>query len=185
MRHYYFLVVLFLGFTQCKKSENVANQNTSVRNSIQYAEGFSIAIGQSVPLLNVAQSLYATGYIVVNIPVAVSANFTNATQEFSAYGLSIAVSESQLLTNAKQTLQSSGFSIPVGQAASFLSGVQLFDGAGFSISVSDVVPLVNHSQVFYGTGTAGTIITIYNIMLYDDDREILLFNDDSDILIIG
>jgi len=42
MRHYYFLVVLFLGFTQCKKSENVANQNTSVRNSIQYAEGFSI-----------------------------------------------------------------------------------------------------------------------------------------------
>jgi iron complex transport system substrate-binding protein len=33
---------LFLGFTQCKKSENVANQNTSVRNSIQYAEGFSI-----------------------------------------------------------------------------------------------------------------------------------------------
>jgi len=42
MRHYYFLVVLFLGFTQCKESENVANQNTSVRNSIQYAEGFSI-----------------------------------------------------------------------------------------------------------------------------------------------
>jgi iron complex transport system substrate-binding protein len=42
MRHYFFLIVLFFGFIQCKQSENSANQNTSAQNSIQYAEGFSI-----------------------------------------------------------------------------------------------------------------------------------------------
>lgn len=42
MRHYFFLIVLFFGFTQCKQSENTANQNTSVSNSVHYAEGFSI-----------------------------------------------------------------------------------------------------------------------------------------------
>ena len=42
MRHYFYLVVLFLGLTQCKKSENSANLNTSVQNSVQYATGFSI-----------------------------------------------------------------------------------------------------------------------------------------------
>ena len=42
MRHYFYLVVLFLGLTQCKKSENSVNQNTSVQNSVQYAAGFSI-----------------------------------------------------------------------------------------------------------------------------------------------
>jgi iron complex transport system substrate-binding protein len=33
---------LFLGFTQCKKSENSTNLNTSKKNSIHHAEGFSI-----------------------------------------------------------------------------------------------------------------------------------------------
>ena len=42
MRHYFFLVILFLGFTQCKKSENSTILNISVQNSIQHAEGFSI-----------------------------------------------------------------------------------------------------------------------------------------------
>ena len=42
MRHYFILVVSFLGFIQCKESENSANLTTSVENSIQHAEGFSI-----------------------------------------------------------------------------------------------------------------------------------------------
>jgi iron complex transport system substrate-binding protein len=42
MRYYSFLVVLFLGLTQCKKSENSRNLNTAAQNSIEYAEGFSI-----------------------------------------------------------------------------------------------------------------------------------------------
>ena len=42
MRHYFFLVVLFLGFIQCKESKNSANLDTSAQNSIQHAEGFSI-----------------------------------------------------------------------------------------------------------------------------------------------
>ena len=42
MRHYFLLVVLFLGFIQCKESESSVNLNTSVENSIQHAEGFSI-----------------------------------------------------------------------------------------------------------------------------------------------
>jgi iron complex transport system substrate-binding protein len=42
MRHYFSLIVLFFGFTQCNQSENTANQNTSVSNSVHYAEGFSI-----------------------------------------------------------------------------------------------------------------------------------------------
>ena len=42
MRHYFFLVVLFLGFIQCKESESSANLNTYAQNSIQHAEGFSI-----------------------------------------------------------------------------------------------------------------------------------------------
>ena len=42
MRHYFFFVVLFLGFTQCKKLENSTNLNTSEKNSIHHAEGFSI-----------------------------------------------------------------------------------------------------------------------------------------------
>ena len=42
MRHYFFLVILFLGFIQCKESENSANLDTSAQNSIQHAEGFSI-----------------------------------------------------------------------------------------------------------------------------------------------
>jgi iron complex transport system substrate-binding protein len=42
MRHYSFLVVLFFGFIQCKKSVNSVNITTSIKNSIQHAEGFSI-----------------------------------------------------------------------------------------------------------------------------------------------
>uniref|UniRef100_UPI0040484641 ABC transporter substrate-binding protein n=1 Tax=Flavobacterium sp. TaxID=239 RepID=UPI0040484641 len=42
MRHYFLLALLFLGLTQCKKSESKVNQHTSVQNSIQHAEGFSI-----------------------------------------------------------------------------------------------------------------------------------------------
>ena len=42
MRHYFFLVILFLGFIQCKESENSVNLTTSAQNSIQHAEGFSI-----------------------------------------------------------------------------------------------------------------------------------------------
>jgi iron complex transport system substrate-binding protein len=42
MRHYFFLVVLFLGLTQCKKSDNSAHLNSTVQNSVQYADGFSI-----------------------------------------------------------------------------------------------------------------------------------------------
>ena len=42
MRNYFLLVVLFLGLTQCKKSDDSANLNTSTQNNVQYAEGFSI-----------------------------------------------------------------------------------------------------------------------------------------------
>src|SRR5574343_30880 len=42
MRHYFILVILFLGFIQCKESKSSANPNTSTQNSIQHAEGFSI-----------------------------------------------------------------------------------------------------------------------------------------------
>ena len=42
MRHYFILVVLLLGFIQCKKSENPSNIASSAQNSIQHAEGFSI-----------------------------------------------------------------------------------------------------------------------------------------------
>ena len=41
MRHYFFLVILFLGLTQCKKVENKVN-SSSVKNTIQHATGFSI-----------------------------------------------------------------------------------------------------------------------------------------------
>lgn len=42
MRQYLFLVVLFLGLTQCKKAENATNSVVAVENSVKYAEGFSI-----------------------------------------------------------------------------------------------------------------------------------------------
>ena len=42
MRHYFFLVILFLGFIQCKESENTDHLKNSANNSITYAEGFSI-----------------------------------------------------------------------------------------------------------------------------------------------
>ena len=42
MRHYFILAILFLGFIQCKKSENSTNLTSSVQNNIQHAEGFSI-----------------------------------------------------------------------------------------------------------------------------------------------
>ncbi|UGS24521.1 ABC transporter substrate-binding protein [Flavobacterium channae] len=42
MRHYFFLVILFLGFIQCKESENTDYLKNSANNSIIYAEGFSI-----------------------------------------------------------------------------------------------------------------------------------------------
>lgn len=42
MRHYFILVVLFLGFIQCKESDNSKNFASSVQNNIQHAKGFSI-----------------------------------------------------------------------------------------------------------------------------------------------
>ncbi|WP_264549405.1 ABC transporter substrate-binding protein [Flavobacterium sp. N2820] len=42
MRHYIFLIILLLGFIQCKESKNQTGLNTSEQNSIRHAEGFSI-----------------------------------------------------------------------------------------------------------------------------------------------
>jgi iron complex transport system substrate-binding protein len=42
MRHYFFLVVLFFGFIQCKQSENNSNSALHPKNSIENASGFSL-----------------------------------------------------------------------------------------------------------------------------------------------
>jgi len=56
MLHYFFLVFLFLGFIQCKKSENQTNLNTSAQNSIQYAKGFSIKKYEGFSVLKVSNA---------------------------------------------------------------------------------------------------------------------------------
>ena len=56
MRQYFFLVVLFLGLTQCKKAENPANSTVSVENSVKYAEGFSLLNYEGFSVLKVSNA---------------------------------------------------------------------------------------------------------------------------------
>jgi iron complex transport system substrate-binding protein len=42
MRHNFLLILLLLSFIHCKNNDNSKNQTASVKNNIQYAEGFSI-----------------------------------------------------------------------------------------------------------------------------------------------
>lgn len=42
MRHNFLLILLLLSFIHCKNNDNSKNQTASIKNNIQYAEGFSI-----------------------------------------------------------------------------------------------------------------------------------------------
>ena len=56
MRQYFFLVVLFLGLTQCKKAENPTNSTATVANSVQYATGFSIHKYENFSIVKVSNA---------------------------------------------------------------------------------------------------------------------------------
>ena len=56
MRQYFFLVVLFLGLTQCKKSENPTNSTATVANNVQYATGFSIHKYENFSIVKVSNA---------------------------------------------------------------------------------------------------------------------------------
>ncbi|MFD2909480.1 ABC transporter substrate-binding protein [Flavobacterium ardleyense] len=56
MRQYLFLVILFLGLTQCKKAENPTNAVVAVENSVKYAEGFSIHKYQGFSIVKVSNA---------------------------------------------------------------------------------------------------------------------------------
>lgn len=56
MRHYFIVVVLFLGFIQCKESESQINANGSVSSYIKYAEGFSIEKHEGFSVVKVSKA---------------------------------------------------------------------------------------------------------------------------------
>lgn len=56
MRQYLFLVVLFLGFTQCKESINSVNSTVAIENSVKYAAGFTIHKYEDFTIVKVSKA---------------------------------------------------------------------------------------------------------------------------------
>lgn len=60
MRHYFYILLLFLSFIQCKNTEKSEKLTTSVKNSIQHAKGFSIEKHNGFSIVKVSNAYPGT-----------------------------------------------------------------------------------------------------------------------------
>jgi iron complex transport system substrate-binding protein len=60
MRYKFILILMFLGFIQCKNTENSGSITTSIKNSIQHAEGFSIEKHNGFSIVKVSNAYPGT-----------------------------------------------------------------------------------------------------------------------------